>query len=173
MEIDKQTLKTISVDSRLDIMKKLNHRRMLPSELSKKLGLAPSTVTEHLKKLENSGLVIKKETGHKWIYYELTEKGLNLIRPERDVKFVLVLGLGALFIFSSIAKLFYQGAQVIRSIVPPATTGGMNDMLATEEAAKELVSGAPVTSNPIDYMFWAMIILGVILIIISFVLRRR
>lgn len=92
MEIDRKTLKALAADTRLDILKSLGSRRKMPSELSKELNLATSTVVEHLNRLEEADLVKREETGHKWIYYSLTEKGGSLIKPRVPIQFVIVLG---------------------------------------------------------------------------------
>lgn len=91
MDIDRQTLKALAADTRLDILKSLGKRRKTPSELSKELNLATSTVVEHLNKLEEAGLIRREETGHKWIYYNLTEKGSSLVKPRIPMNFVIVL----------------------------------------------------------------------------------
>lgn len=98
MEIDRKTLKALAADTRLDILKSLGKRRKMPSELSKELNLATSTVTEHLNRLEEADLVRREETGHKWIYYSLTEKGGSLIKPKIPVQFVIVLGISIIVI---------------------------------------------------------------------------
>ena len=79
MEIDKKTIKALSSDSRVDILKSLVKRRKTPSELSKEMKLATSTIVEHLGYLEKANLVDKIKTGHKWIYYDLTRKGKSLV----------------------------------------------------------------------------------------------
>ena len=96
MEFDKQIIRSLSSDTRVDILKSLARRRKMPTELAKEMGLAASTVSEHLKNLEASRLIKKKETGHKWIYYELTEKGHTLVQPQYTPQFVVVLALGGL-----------------------------------------------------------------------------
>ncbi|MBU0530822.1 MAG: winged helix-turn-helix domain-containing protein [Candidatus Aenigmatarchaeota archaeon] len=170
MEIDRNKLKALSVDSRLDIMKCLTKRRMLPSELSKRLGLAPSTVTEHLKKLEDAGIVSKVDTGHKWIYYELTEEGMGLVKPDSSVRFVLVLTLGVIFVFSSIVQWFQQAVsmQNIRT--------GTDDMLAegTAGGTKDIVTAPGLeTVAQIDFLFWVLLIIGIVLILLSLVMKFR
>jgi len=100
MEIDRKTLKALSADTRLDILKSLGKRRKMPSELSKEMGLAASPVIEHLSRLEDAGLVRREETGHKWIYYNLTAKGESLIRPKVPMQFVIVLGLSVMIVAS-------------------------------------------------------------------------
>jgi len=101
MEIDRKTLKALAADTRLDILKSLGKRRKTPSELSKELSLATSTVVEHLEKLEEADLIRKEETGHKWIYYNLTEKGSALVKPKIPTNFVIILSLCILVVFVS------------------------------------------------------------------------
>ena len=67
--------------TRIRILKLLKERRRILSDLAKELGLSKSTVHEHLKKLEEAGLVKRVDDGHKWIYFELTEKGSSLFHP--------------------------------------------------------------------------------------------
>lgn len=101
MEIDRKTLKALAADTRLDILKSLGKRRKTPSELSKELDLATSTVIEHLSKLEEANLVRREETGHKWIYYALTRKGESLVKPRFPVQFVFILSITVLIIFAA------------------------------------------------------------------------
>jgi eight-cysteine-cluster-containing protein len=127
MEIDRKTLKALSADTRLDILKSLVRRRKMPSELSKELNLAPSTVVEHLNKLENAGLVKREETGHKWIYYNLTEKGECLVKPRIPVQFVIVLSI-TLIVIAGFAYVSYSNSYfgTLRTALPSIsqTTGG-------------------------------------------------
>jgi eight-cysteine-cluster-containing protein len=107
MEIDRKTLKALAADTRLNILKSLGKRRKMPSELSKELSLAPSTVVEHLNKLEEAGLVKREETGHKWIYYNLTEKGESLVKPTIPIQFVLVISVSVIVIFAGFIYVNY------------------------------------------------------------------
>jgi DNA-binding transcriptional ArsR family regulator len=107
MEIDRKTLKALAADTRLDILKSLGKRRKTPSELSKELKLATSTVTEHLDKLEKAELIRREETGHKWIYYSLTPKGSNLVKPKYPVQFILIISITIVII--SAATIFMYG----------------------------------------------------------------
>jgi len=109
MEIDRKTLKALAADTRLDILKSLCSRRKMPSELSKELNLAPSTMTEHLDRLEEAGLIRREETGHKWIYYSLTDKGESLIKPRVPVQFIIVLGISIIVIFAGFVYVTYSG----------------------------------------------------------------
>jgi DNA-binding transcriptional ArsR family regulator len=109
MEIDRKTLKALSADTRIDILKSLTKRRKTPSELSKELGLATPTITEHLERLAEAGLVRREETGHKWIYYDLTEKGESLVKPKVPMQFVLVLGITLMLISAGFLYTAYYG----------------------------------------------------------------
>jgi len=120
MEIDRKTLKALAADTRLDILKSLGKRRKMPSELSRELSLAPSTVIEHLNRLEEADLVRREETGHKWIYYNLTEKGESLIKPRFPVQFVLVLSISLIVIFAGFVYVNYTNSYVA---LAPLTKG--------------------------------------------------
>jgi DNA-binding transcriptional ArsR family regulator len=120
MEIDRKTLKALAGDTRLDILKSLSYRRKMPSELSKELNLAPSTIIEHLNKLEEANLVKREETGHKWIYYSLTDEGENLIKPSIPVQFVLVLSISLIVIFAGFVYINYTNSY---AALAPLTKG--------------------------------------------------
>ncbi len=104
MDLNKEDIKALSADTRVAILKSLSKRRKMPAELAKQFSLAPSTINEHLKHLEISKLVMRKNTGHKWIYYELTEKGSNLLAPRFPINLILSLAGGIIFV----AGLLYQ-----------------------------------------------------------------
>ncbi len=72
-------MKVLSSDSRIKILKSLNSRRKTVSELAAEFKLSKSTVHEHLAKLVQENLITKKENGNKWVYYELTSGGKDLI----------------------------------------------------------------------------------------------
>ncbi|OGI12642.1 hypothetical protein A3K64_03610 [Candidatus Micrarchaeota archaeon RBG_16_36_9] len=114
MEIDRKTLKALSADTRLNILKSLGKRRKTPSELSKELNLATSTVVEHLNKLEEADLIRREETGHKWIYYNLTEKGSSLVKPRVPMNFIIVLSVCIIVFFAGFiyyVNYSYMGSQ--------------------------------------------------------------
>jgi len=170
MEIDRKTLKALSADTRIDILKSLKSRRKMPSELSKELSLAPSTVIEHLNKLEKANLVKREETGHKWIYYNLTDKGRSLVAPKYPVQFIIMLSLGIIFVFSGFLKYFYSGVQygtsdqVLRAPLAQATeAAGVAEDVVAETAA----------AVPIDWLMFGLFIVGLALIAVSIAMRLR
>ncbi len=81
-KVSKRLLKTLTVDTRTDILKALKNRPMTASELSRKLDKHVTTVSEHLKLLDKSGLVERVERpGRKWVYYKLTKPGQRILHP--------------------------------------------------------------------------------------------
>ncbi len=89
--IDRRTLFALASETRIEILKKLDERRMTLTELSKKLDLSKTAVKEHLDKLVQAELVEKVDEGRKWMYYELTEKGRRILHPESKTKIILLL----------------------------------------------------------------------------------
>ncbi|MBN2202639.1 MAG: winged helix-turn-helix transcriptional regulator [Candidatus Aenigmarchaeota archaeon] len=171
MEIDRKTLKALAADTRLDILKSLGRRRKMPSELSKEMRLAPSTILEHLSKLETASLVKKENTGHKWVYYSLTGKGENLVKPKAPVQFILMLTIGTIFVFSGIVKYFSRPV-----MLEMRTLGDAAAPMAVEETASNVakqVGAGAVYQAPIDWLMIALLVIGIALIAIGIVLRIK
>lgn len=93
--VSKDLVRTISVDTRADILKALDKRQMTASELSRYLNKHVTTIHEHLGVLSGSSLIEKIERpGRKWIYYKLTKSGKKILHPE---SYRLVFVFSALF----------------------------------------------------------------------------
>ena len=103
--IDKQTIKALSADARQDIMKLLAKRPYTASEISKIKRKHVTTITEHLEVLERSGLVKKKESTNKWVYYTLTQKGEHLFKPQ-FYSWVIVFSISAVLMFTGFLRVF-------------------------------------------------------------------
>jgi DNA-binding transcriptional ArsR family regulator len=156
MEIDRKTLKALAADTRLDILKSLGKRRKMPSELSKELHLASSTVVEHLDRLEEAGLIRREETGHKWIYYSLTDKGSSLVSPKIPVNFVLVLSISIVVVcagmfyyytfysYSSNANTFSETA---RNMPPAPLAQGAAVTTAMDKTSENITNETNVTNS--------------------------
>lgn len=52
--------------------------------LAEPVGLAPATVSEHLKKLVESGLVLREERG-KWAYYSINHEAFERVATLADL----------------------------------------------------------------------------------------
>jgi len=91
--LDIDSMKALSCDTRVDILKLLKKRRMTLSELSKALKKSKPALIKHLDLLVSAELVNKEDDGHKWIYYDLTDKGRMIIPDKKGEKrsFILLL----------------------------------------------------------------------------------
>src|SRR5438445_7755156 len=92
LKVSKNLLKSITVETRANILKALENRPMTASELSRHLSKHVTTVTEHLDQLRDLNLVERVERpGRKWIYYRLTKTSQNILSPKPFYKLVLTL----------------------------------------------------------------------------------
>lgn len=83
LTLDMNTFKALASDTRLDILRTLDGRKMNLNDMCKATNLNKATLHEHLTKLNEAGLIKKNEReGHKWVYYKLTWKGEGLLHPE-------------------------------------------------------------------------------------------
>jgi DNA-binding transcriptional ArsR family regulator len=96
--LDLNSFIALASKSRISILKRLDEKCMTVTELSKTENLAKSTIYEHLGKLLDAGFVEKKEEGHKWIYYEITEKGRILLHPQAKNKILVNLSFSFLLL---------------------------------------------------------------------------
>lgn len=81
--LDMTAFKALASDTRLSILRALDGKKLNLKELGKVTSLNKATLHEHLVKLNEAGLVKKKErNGHKWVYYKLTWRGEGLLHPE-------------------------------------------------------------------------------------------
>ncbi len=159
MEIDGQTIKALSADTRRKILKLLSGHRATGADISRMLGLSPSTVNEHLKKLEASGLVRRIETGHKWVYYEPSEKGHALTTPRsQPLQFVLVLSIGVLLFLGGA---FFTLAQKLQPSAAP-----MMAETATAGASKAVADASQVAAQPSSVLPAAAMLVGAVIIIV-------
>ncbi|MFZ5501776.1 MAG: ArsR/SmtB family transcription factor, partial [Candidatus Micrarchaeota archaeon] len=90
--LDRKSFEALAVDSRVRILKSLKERRKTLSEVASEQKMSLSGVKEHLETLERVGLIAKKDDGHKWKYYELTKKGMDIVAP-RELRVWILLSL--------------------------------------------------------------------------------
>jgi len=185
--IDRNVLKAISSDTRFNILKLLNKRRYTLSELSEKLKLKKSTVTEHLKHLIDADLIIKKEDKRKWKYYYLSEKGKNLLQPKAiTVYLAFIVSLFASFSLityflynffnNSIGKLS-TGSKAIgsSSTILNNTTEGIKSAAVTTTSKTVNVTSTNFTSSItlINKILIILIIIFVITTIVFFIIYLK
>ena len=161
--IDKETLKAIAVDSRLNILKLLSQKSYILSDIAIELSLSKPTIKEHLKVLEDANLIEKEKTTRKWKYYSLTFKGRRLIQP-REVKvlfaFMITLVSAIGFSIAFVRRMFggfihseamFATKSAIRSFAVPEAAEIMvtNDAMDTGiMIAEDTISQAVLSAQP-------------------------
>ncbi len=120
--LNKESFKALSAESRIGILSNLKERRRTLSELSVKLSLGNSTVKEHCQILMDAGLIRMIDEGRKWKYYELTQKGKQVVSPDlmQDAKVFVMLCFGAL-IFAGFIYFIIQAMGSVGGISYSAT----------------------------------------------------
>ncbi len=190
--LDDKSFKALSADSRISIMKSLNERRRTLSELSQKLDLGNSTIKEHCDILVNAELIKQMDEGRKWKYYELTQKGKQIITPNlmEEVKVLIVLCFGV-FAIGGIIMMLSMGLEPFNSFSSNAT--GLNDqstlmksapLLTNAEINQDMVIGAASArgfentdpnQNNITQEFYAMsVLLSMVMgVVIGWIFLRK
>lgn len=70
MSTNTKIFKALSDPNRLRILKALQTRMLCVCEIKQLLGLANSTVSQHLKILKNAGFILEEKEG-KWVNYHI------------------------------------------------------------------------------------------------------
>ena len=112
ISIDKKALFALASETRIEILRKLDEKRMTLTEMAEELGISKPAVKKHITKLEEVGLIRKRDEGRKWIYYELTPKGRQILHPESRTKIILML-------FSAIVALIGGLFEILRFVSKP------------------------------------------------------
>jgi DNA-binding MarR family transcriptional regulator len=141
--IDRKTLKAISSDTRMDILKYLSSRKYTLTELSEKTSLKNPTIKEHLDHLIDSNLVKREESDNKWKYYSLTEKGKKLVKP-KEVKILIS------FVISLIATFGVIGIYIFNSIAGKTKLMSRAMDSSIEQSAEIMSSSLDVTVTTTD-----------------------
>lgn len=78
--------KVLGVDTRVKIIRLLSERRLCVGALSKKLGITPGAVSQHLRVLRSADLVVSEKRGY-FVHYWLNEKTVQNWKTEIDKLF--------------------------------------------------------------------------------------
>ena len=142
--LDETSFKALSADSRVSILKNLTDRRRTLTELSQKLNLGNSTVKEHCDILVNADLIKQIDEGRKWKYYELTQKGKQLLQPSllEEVKVLIILSLATIIVGGFIYLI--MGSIMMSASSSPAGMYNAIDALAEKTLSTAVqASGVP------------------------------
>jgi len=122
--LDRETFKALASDTRLNILRTLDGKKLGLNDISKATNLNKATLHEHLVKLNQAGLVKKKEReGHKWVYYKLTWKGENLLHPE-NTKIVVLFSLTFIALWAGIIQVFWYVKGTVLSVTQGSFANG-------------------------------------------------
>jgi len=116
--LDMTAFKALASDTRLSILRALDGKKLNLKELCKETSLNKATLHEHLVKLNEAGLVKKKERdGHKWVYYKLTWRGEGLLHPE-NTRIVVMFSATFVALAAGIIQMFnfLKGRIVARAV---------------------------------------------------------
>ncbi len=125
ISLELEDIKALASDSRLEILKMLDGKRLNLKDISKNTQLNKATLHAHLSKLLDAGFITKKEReGHKWVYYKLTWKGECLLHPE-NTRIVVFFSIAFISFFAGVIQLinYAKGTIVgIAETLPKAET---------------------------------------------------
>lgn len=140
MEIDETVLKLLISGTKRNILKSLSKRRKMLTELSRELSLSMPTLLEHLNSLSKANLVIKREEGRKWKYYELTNRGKTVVNPNEPLKLALVFTLPAILIIAGL--LASSPVMIQKDIVHTLTYETVDTIGRAPESGQMATAGA-------------------------------
>jgi DNA-binding transcriptional ArsR family regulator len=149
--LDRESFRTLASKTRVDILKSLGRRRKMLAELSKQFGMSPSTIKEHMDNLAGADLVVQIDDGHKWKYYELTQKGREIVNPAGS-RIYVILGL-------SLFALVFTSWDLIRTAFRNATpmiagrggefAGAAKDAIVEQAPAAAGEAGVAAVATPL------------------------
>lgn len=139
--LDKETFKALASDTRLDILRTLDGKKLGLNDISKATNLNKATLHEHLSKLNQVGLVKKKEReGHKWVYYKLTWKGEKLLHPE-NTKIVVLFTITFVALWTGVIQMIWYAKGTVMNV-------GQNFFYEDEAAGEGMKAGANESAVP-------------------------
>lgn len=129
VSLDIDSFKALASETRLDILRALDGKKMNLTEMTKATNLHKMTLHEHLSKLTSAGFIKRIEReGHKWVYYKLSWKGQSLLHPEntRIVVMFSMTFISLLFgIFSFVSYIKQQPATSMKELLTVPRSGPM------------------------------------------------
>jgi DNA-binding MarR family transcriptional regulator len=135
--LSRETLKAVSADTRISILKALLERQKTQSELAAELKLSAPTVLEHVSQLEKARLIelVPEYADKKWKYYRLTRTGRSMVEG-RKMSIVLVLANSSAILTAGLIGVFIllgllSSMSPLSSAPPPLTSSSGGQHLAS------------------------------------------
>lgn len=119
---DDKLIKSLSSDTRRNILKKLTTKNKTVSELSRELKTGKSTIFYNISALLEASLVKKLENGNEFVYYELTDSAKELFDSKEKIKLTVLLTSTIIAFLCGIVSIYRSFENVIpmpRRIIPP------------------------------------------------------
>jgi len=173
--LDRDAFKALASDTRLDILRTLDGKKMTVTELSNETKMNKATLHEHLNKLQTVGLIKRLEReGHKWVYYKLSWKGSSLLHPENN-RIVVMFSATFLVLITAIASIGTYLTTQVQEVIPPGVWDTFEESAQTKNAddgmlllGGERSTELAATQPYFLYIAVACIILFTILFFISY-----
>ena len=171
VQIDRDTIRALGSETRLEILRRLGERQMTESEISRGIGKHVTTVAQHMKVLERRNLVERMERpGRKWIYYRLSSSGKRIVHPsDNGFVFGLLGSVGMVVAGAAFSVTQLQGNFSAQVSDQAAVAAG-----ATAEKSAALTTAMAQAQPQPDYSFVVPTVLIVVgLSILAFTLYRK
>jgi len=120
--------------TRVQILSKLIERPYTASEIAKITGYSKTTVSYHLSKLSEAGLVERLERG-KWVYYRITPKGEMRVKVEAAVSLASLAGAVISAVVFAAMKLWSAAEKPVMAAEKAVTPYAITPSVPTTEAA--------------------------------------
>ena len=166
--LDRETFKALAVDTRIEILKRLNEHKETLTDLAQEMNMSPSTIKEHLDKLVSVGLIEQIEKDTKWKYYRLTSKGKAIVSPY-ETKIWILLGISIIgFIgmtYSFLTKLIYL----------PSGAATLTSETVLADSVPKVLESTPEMAQQIPYIEFLLVIIFAIVIglCIGYLVKKR
>ncbi|MEM2909011.1 MAG: winged helix-turn-helix domain-containing protein [Candidatus Bilamarchaeaceae archaeon] len=188
--MDENTFKSLTSETRTEILKLLKKRNHTLSEIAKALKISKTTAKEHLDILVEGRLVEQVPSTNIWKYYTLTKDGKKLVGEEGPKRVVILIAMcifGILLSFYGAYGLtapdlekqtgathFYTergGEESIAQVQAMQTDGMQTDEIPAQEGESVAESVAKIDNNNISVV---ALVLGLSIIMVSlFTLLKR
>ena len=158
MELDFKTVKALSSPTRIDILREALEKESTPTELSNRVGRSKSTVSSHLDKLREAGLLEKDEVeGRRRVIYRTTEKTETILNGKsRKVKFSLLSTASNIWIALGLGLAGLKKAASSGSSYESQSGGSMGTMALNKGSeASEMASETGLISSPENVLLFA------------------
>lgn len=164
--VDRDTLKVLSVDTRMDIIKELYQGERTPSDLGKRLKKSDATIIEHLNGLIKVGLVKKIEhPGKKWVFYTLTERGKGIL-SSKSRRLIIVIATSILALVGSFLSFLKYKPLTVSTVAPLAER-------SVDEAQKGFGEAVIAQNQIYLYISIALFLIAVIGLSIYFIKKPK